>query len=183
MSENRISPYDRFERTSRSSVAAIRAYVSEEMLAETSRTTMPLDDAGIGDSVPGCRRSAARRARAQRRRGSWPRPIARGGRPVRSLEGGRVAEGDRHLLAHSRLPAACSTRSASAVTSLGAWIAPGPRDPCGVDRDSGLADEPAGVARRAATVGAVTGGGLLQQANGAKQRIDPAERRAPLASP
>ena len=51
-----------FERISRSSVAAMRAYVSDEMLAETSRTTTPLDDAGSSDPVSaGCRNELTRK--------------------------------------------------------------------------------------------------------------------------
>src|SRR3954470_14023371 len=41
----------------------MRAYVSEEMLAETSRTTTPLDDAGSSDAAfAGCRNELTKNA-------------------------------------------------------------------------------------------------------------------------
>ena len=68
MSENSTSPKRPFESASRSSVAAIRSYVSDEMLAETSRTTI----ADVPEGANACRAGSSRVAARTRATAASP---------------------------------------------------------------------------------------------------------------
>ena len=117
----------------------MRAYVSDEMLAETSRTTTPLDDAG--SSAPG---SAGCAERADQERdhgrdgdGGERKPQPPDGRRS-PLERGTVAEWDRgRRHRYAPPPAPCSTRSASVVASGGPGSGRDQATPAAVRASSG----------------------------------------------
>ena len=179
-----MSPYLPFERTSRSSVAAIRAYVSEEMLAETSSTTIPLDDGWQHEVDVG--------PRAQRRdeRDDHQRTIAatttsardpRYGRPP--LERGRVTERDPGRARSGDVLLVRSIRSASTAA---------PR-PSGSTRDhamrSASSASPRSVTTRDARLaarrrsGGGSGDGLAEEGDRARDTGSPGSPRRAAPAP
>ena len=153
----------------------MRAYVSDEMLAETSRTTTPLDDAGSSDPASaGCRNELTRNATkaaiatpGERK----PEPPDESCSPLE--RGTRRRVGSRSTTRYARPPAACSTRSASVVASGG----PGSAATTRRRRQSA----PAPARRRPATPGSPHAGGrrhlALRTRAGASRHAGAGRRR------
>ena len=165
----------------------MRAYVSEEMLAETSSTTMPLEDAGRSDGgAEGCRsettRNAADRPRRAQRRRRRARRIVRARRSKRR----RVAERDRRRhAAHARPPGGPLQPVGEGRRVGGRRLRARPRDASRRPAASALlARDARGERGRAPPVGRVASRGLAQQPRGPLDRVDvdarhvaPARRR------
>ena len=147
----------------------MRAYVSDEMLAETSRTTTPLDDAGSGDPASaGCRNEPTRNATmaatatAGERK---PEPPHEGCSP---LERGTVAEWDRGRPTSLRPSAGGMLDTVGERRRVGRpGLRSRPRDAGGRASQLGLADDPRGQARRPPAVGGVARCRLAQEPDGA----------------